>query len=123
MPQRMRGCRLCNASFSDRALDCLLDCRCFNVIAALLFGLGIDPPFCLGKNKLPAPFRGGVWILAVQSAGQSDATIASRQTQGVNPLHALEMLAQRGLHPFRQHGASIFVTLALANEQLAATRK
>jgi len=50
-------------------------------------------------------------------------TIASRQIQGVNPLDALEMLSQRGLHPFRQHRASIFVTLALANEELAVTRK
>ena len=67
MPQRMRGCRLCNASVSYRDLDGLLDCRSVNVMAALLFGFAIDPPFCLRKNKLPAQFRGSVRILAVQA--------------------------------------------------------
>ena len=47
----------------------------------------------------------------------------SRRNAGTTSLDALEMLSQRGLHPFRQHRASIFVTFALANEELAVTRK
>src|ERR1700674_4739343 len=75
-----------------------------------------EPTVLLAEKRTASPIPWKHWILAVQGAGQGDHS--QPQILRVNLLDTFKMLPQRGVQLLGHHGTSIFVTLALADEDL-----
>src|SRR3990167_11541335 len=66
MPESMASSVLCQSSLDDCVPHGFLNQRLINVMATLLFCLGIEPPVFLRKYPLPAPFLRRIGIFVVE---------------------------------------------------------
>jgi hypothetical protein len=74
--QGVAGRRLGNPSFAHRFPEDLLDCTVIEMVPPALAGAGIGGQVQGQEDKLPAPLRGGVGILARERVGKVDSPVA-----------------------------------------------
>ncbi len=107
------GGPLDNPWFSHAFLDGALDGRFMNMMASLVAGLLIDPPMVGGEHVLPAPFGGGVRVLASQREGHVDAPPTVLQVALVNLPNMFQPAHERPLDGLWQHGEPVFGPFAV----------
>ena len=118
MPEGMTRGSFCYASPEDSVSDRLLNQGFVHVMAALFPCFGIAPPVSLREDPLPAPFGGGVGILAVQGVWHLNAPPSFGQVPTMNRLDLPEVILQRDTKRFGQHGDPVFGPFAVADHDL-----
>ncbi len=81
--------------------------------ASLVAGLLIDPPMVGGEYVLPAPFGGGVRVLASPREWHVDAPPTALQVALVNLPNMFQMACERPFDDLGQHGDPVFGPFAV----------
>lgn len=116
VPERVAPHVLGDVCPSRCLFDCPLEYGFLNVVSPFLSGLGVLPSVLPRKDRLPAPFCGGVGVLAVESHRQLHAPPAVGKVALVDRLDLLQVVLERTLQGFRQHRDPVFGALAVSDE-------
>jgi hypothetical protein len=122
VPQRVRTDRFENARCRRGILDRPLSRLFIQMVTATHAAARILRLVRRRKHPEPAPAFSGAWIFACERAGQFDSRTFCRTIQTPQRTRVCELFTQRRRHCSRQHRHSVFLPLALANENQSAIK-
>ena len=102
----------------DSGSDGTLENKFMQVMAAFLLGTRIFGKAAGREGVLPAPFASGFRVFPLQSFGQINFTKAIGEIFLVQDFHAGEVFLKLGFDRGRQNGDAVFVSFAIANDDL-----
>src|ERR1700730_15026449 len=71
-----------------------------------------------GKNVLPLPRLGEIWILSGKRIGEGRMSLPTLEFSLVKQLETLHLVCQFFLHHLRKHGHAVFESFAVTDENL-----
>src|SRR6266581_149112 len=119
MAQRVAGHALVDTGGPRRFLHRALQYRIIEVMAANRSVLRVNGTMFGRKHVLPGPFITGARVLARERERQMHLAVTLAQVARVQSAHLLQVRAQRLHELFRQQRHPVFLSLALAHQDLA----